>query len=55
MNLKINNPTLEWKDIHKPFSSQDDVDSFIDMIEDNKQFYYETYKKNLFYGEKHKR
>ena len=53
MNLKINNPTLEWKDIHKPFSSQDDVDSFVDMIEDNKQFYYETYKKNLFYGEKH--
>ena len=30
-----------------------DVDSFIDMIEDNKQFYYDTYKENLLYGEKH--
>jgi hypothetical protein len=35
------------------FSSQDDADSFVDMLEDNKQFIYETYKENLFYGEKH--
>ena len=53
MNLKVTNPSLEWKDIHKPFSSQDDADSFDVMIKDNQQFIYDTYKENLLYGEKH--
>jgi hypothetical protein len=53
MNLKITNPTLEWKDIHKPFTSQDDLDSFNVMIKDNKQYIYDTYKENMLYGEEH--
>lgn len=53
MNLKITNPTLEWKDIHKILSSQEDIDSFDVMCEDTKQFMYDTYKENLLYGEDH--
>jgi hypothetical protein len=49
MNLKITNPTLEWKDIHKPFDSQEDADYFASLIKNNKEFIYDTYKENLLY------
>ena len=48
MNLKVTNPSLEWKDIHKPTNSEDEAQNFKMMLEDSKNTMLNKYKEMLF-------
>jgi hypothetical protein len=47
MNLKITNPTLEWEDIHKPISNDDEANEWQSMITDSRDIILNMYKEEV--------
>jgi hypothetical protein len=47
MNLKVTNPTLEWEDIHKPISNEDEANEWQSMITDSRDIILNMYKEKV--------